>query len=103
MYARKKQSLSIIPLMVCSMFIINCKSQPSIIPDTGTGAEAVRDDLADLTSGQTELAVTGTKIEDGSATVESGLGDLEQSIIIGTASNGSFEEIIREVRKRPLE
>jgi len=103
MYAKRKALFYIFLLSLYIINISNCKSQPSIIPDNGTGTVAVRTDLDELASGQTELAITGTEIKNTSEQINNGIGDLERSIT-GTAVTGSsFEEIIRAIRKRPIE
>jgi hypothetical protein len=103
MYARTTQSLFII---LCALFVFNamsCRSVPSIVPDNGNGANTVRTDIATITEGQTELAVTGNQITNTSDNLENTVNQLEQSIISGTDADADFAEILRAVRKRPLE
>jgi len=103
MYARKIQSLFI---FLCFMFIFNvmsCKTIKPVIPDNGNGANTVRTDIETISEGQTELAITGNQITNTSENIADGLDQLEQAIISGTDADTDFTEILRAVRKRPLE
>jgi len=93
-------------IILCCLFnfgFVNCRTVPRVIPDNGTGATATRENLDTITSGQTELAITGTEIKNTSEQINNGVGELERSIIGTEVTGSSFEEIIREVRKRPLD
>ena len=99
---RKKRITHFIGLLIV-LLIVSCKTTSTIVPDNGNGAGEVRDDLAIITSGQTELAITGTEIAGASTDIENSVNDLADAITSGTNTDGSFEEIIRAVRKRPLD
>jgi hypothetical protein len=91
----------IFAILFASLFI-GCRTVP-IVPDNGSGAEQVRSDIAAIQDGQTGIAITGTNIENGGNQIASGLDNIEQSIISGTDADADFAEILRAVRKRPLE
>ena len=104
MYATRKQKLACgISCLIVLMLLNGCRTVPTVVPYTGTGANQVRTDIADLQNGQTETAITGTNIENGSNQIASGLDNIEQAIISGTDADADFEAILRAVRKRPLE
>jgi len=84
------------------LFFTNCKTVPSKLSGKGNGAGEVRDTLAGVSSRQTDLAISGTKIEITSGNLETGIIELEQAIDSGEESNGDFEDIIRAIRKRPI-
>jgi len=101
-------------LVICLLVLCSCKSIPAVVSDTGTGTDQTRTDIATISSGQTELAVTGEKIAGGveevaggveevagtSNRIEGGLGELESAIISGTDTDRDFAAILRKVRER---
>ncbi len=97
MYAEK----IIFCILFASLFI-GCRTVP-IVPDNGNGADTVRTDISTIQDGQTSIAITGTNIENSGNQIASGLDEIEQSIISGTDADADFAEILRAVRKRPLE
>jgi len=88
-------------ILFASLFI-GCRTVP-VIPDNGNGANTVRTDIETITTGQTELAITGTNLENSGNQIARGLENIEQSIISGTDADADFTAILRAVRKRPLE
>lgn len=102
MYARKTQGIFIV-LLICFVFSsFGCRSVPSeIVSDHGTGAATVRTDIAAISEGQAELAVTGEQIAGSGKNLADGLGELEQAIISGTDADKDLEAILRAIRSRP--
>ncbi|MDR0506386.1 MAG: hypothetical protein LBH32_06175 [Dysgonamonadaceae bacterium] len=74
-----------------------------MVSDLGDGAEEYRGIQEQIRSGETDLAVTGTKIESASGQLATGIGDLEQAIIGSTGTEPGITAIIQRVRSRTVD
>jgi hypothetical protein len=90
-------------LCVFFIFIINsCKTAPgTVVPDNGDGAVQVGSNIATVTEGQTDLAVTGTNIENIGDGITSGIENIESAIITGEDGYKDLAAILRAIRARP--
>ncbi len=88
----------------CGFLFVGCQSvQRAVVPGVGDGVGKTRSDIAELGDGQTELAVTGGRIEGDSAKLAEGVEELERAIGEGTGSDEDFEAILRAIRSRAIE
>ncbi|GHV76475.1 hypothetical protein AGMMS49942_12960 [Spirochaetia bacterium] len=67
-----------------------------LVSDIGNGTAEVRDNFDNLGTRQTELAISGQKLE-------SGIAELERSIEAGERNNTDIAEIIRKIRSRKVD
>jgi len=67
----------------------------AVVSDIGSGAAEYRAIQGDIRAGETELAITGTRIE-------AGLGELERSISGSQGAEQEIGAIIQRVRERPV-
>lgn len=94
---------------VCIVFILSgCKSTLPILPNTGTGTTAIRDDVQDITRQQADIVGTVGKIAAsidnvaiGVDKVKVGVDEVVESLGSGTADSAAFDDIIKCVRDRP--
>lgn len=101
---RKHHAFKIILGFLCGLFLVGCKSvQRTVVPGVGDGVAETREHIAELGDGQTELAVTGERIESQSAELAAGIEDLERAIDEGTGNDEEFEDILRTIRSRAIE
>jgi len=68
----------------------------AVVSDLGNGTAEYRAIQGEIRSGETELAITGTKIE-------AGLGELERSISGSQGAEQEIRDIIQQVRARPVD
>ena len=68
----------------------------SLVSDLGSGTAEYREIQGDIREGETELAITGTRIE-------AGLGELERSISSSQGTEQEIDDIIQRVRARPVD
>lgn len=88
---------SIIVIM-CACLCISCAS--TRVPDNRSGASSVREHIGELGSQQTELAITGTELENRIERSSEAVGELERTITDGAGNIKRFTEIIRRIRER---
>lgn len=99
----RKKLPAILALSALVFLLAACQTTGrAVVPNHGIGAGEARSDIADLGDGQTDLALTGDDIEDGSGKIAGDLGDLESAIEGRTDENAVLEAIFREIRKRSL-
>lgn len=88
---------SIIVIM-CACLCISCAS--TRVPDNRSGASSVREHIGELGSQQTELAITGTELENRIERSSQLVGELEQTVTDGTDNIAELKRIIDCIRKR---
>lgn len=88
---------SIIVIM-CACLCISCAS--TRVPDNRSGASSVREHIGELGSQQTELAITGTELENRIERSSQLVGELEQTVTDGTGNLECFKTIIRRIREK---
>ncbi|HCC37020.1 MAG TPA: hypothetical protein DEQ14_05105 [Treponema sp.] len=81
-----------------------------VVSDNGNGTAEYRGIQEQIRSGETELAITGARIESASAQLKhasgelaAGIGSLEQSIIGAAGTEREITTIIQRVRSRPVD
>jgi len=92
-------------ILVCLFFgsvyvFSGCQSVPRNISGDGAGAVETRNNIDDIRNGQTELAITGERIENGSDRLADGLKELDGTIEKGQGDIDEFKAILREIRSR---
>jgi len=75
----------------------------ALVSDIGIGAAEYRAVQTEQRDGETELAVTGAKLELESREIRTGLDELEQSIIASKGTEQELGEIILRVRAREVD
>lgn len=88
---------SIIVIM-CACLCISCAS--TRVPDNRSGASSVREHIGELGSQQTELAITGTELENRIERSSQLVGELEQTVTDGAGNLECFKTIIRRIREK---
>lgn len=92
---------AIICMCLCSLLFVGCQTtQRAVVPGIGDGVEQTRSNIADLGEGQTELALTGERIENQSTDIADGIEKLEQSIGNGATNDAELEAVLRTIRDR---
>lgn len=93
--------------MAISFFLTSCGTMVSSVGDR---AEEHRELQNEIRKGETELAITGTKLEHGVGTITGGLdrtvrigGELEYSIRESAENQSEIGEILRSIRERLLD
>ena len=88
----------IIFIFACVVFFVGCAS--TRIPDNRNGADAVREHIDQLGAQQTELAITGTELENRIERSTDAVGELERTITNGAGNLAAFKAILQQIRKR---
>ena len=88
---------SLIALM-CACLCIGCRT--NAVHDNGSGVDAVREHIGELGAQQTELAITGTELENRIERSTEAVGELERTITDGAGNLERFKAIIRRIRER---
>jgi len=104
---------SLFQMFICALFLYaflflftGCSStgkSAALVPDIGIGAAEYRTIQTEQRAGETELAVTGTKLEHESREIRTELNELEQSIIASQGTEQELGEIILRVRAREVD
>ena len=90
-------------IAVMALFIGGCSTGTrTLVSDIGIGTTEYRELQAEHRAGETELAVTGTKIEVESREFGNGIRELEQAIIGGEGTAEEIRQIIERVRSREV-
>jgi hypothetical protein len=84
------------------IFLFGCRTTGGVVLDQGIGASEFRENMENLRSGETELAVTGTKLEAESRELRSGISELERSIAESAGTESEIDAILRRIRGRPI-
>ena len=103
MYDRKsknKTAYSVLFLILPVMFMCSCKSTE--LYNNGAGNTEYRELQSDIRDGETELAVTGTKIEQTSEQLATGISELEQAITSSTANEQEIGNLLQQIRTREI-
>ena len=85
-------------VILCACLCVGCAS--TRVPDNGSGADAVREHIGELAAQQTELAITGTELENRIERSTEAVGELERTITDGAGNLERFKAIIRRIRER---
>lgn len=83
------------------VLIASCRTTAGV-PSNELGAFETQRALDELADKQTDMGITGQRIEDQSRDLVGDIRELEQSIESGAASNLEFEEIICRIYNRPV-
>ena len=94
-----KQILSMVGFALLLFIILcllpGCASTRPLVSDIGDGASEYRAIQDNIRAGETELAITGTRIEER-------VGELERSIRSSQTQSNEIERIIQQIREREL-
>ena len=86
--------------ILCVCLFGGCATGRNAVHDNGIGADTVREHIGELGTQQTELAITGTKLENRIERSSEAVGELERTITDGAGNIKRFTEIIRRIRER---
>lgn len=89
------ERIIILFFMLTPFFTVSCKSTREVVSDIGTTNTAYREIANDLREQQSELGITGQRIEDRSY-------QLEQSITAGTEPIQEIRGILQQIRGQPV-
>ena len=87
-------------VILCACLCIGCATGRNAIHDNGSGADAVREHIGELGAQQTELAITGTELENRIERSTDAVGELERTITDGAGNLECFKTIIRRIREK---
>ena len=90
----------IVIVILCVCLCVGCVTGRNAVHDNGSGADAVREHIDQLGAQQTELAITGTELENRIERSSQLVGELEQTVTDGTDNLTAFKAILQQVRKR---
>lgn len=90
----------IIIAVLCACLFIGCATGRNAVHDNGNGVDGVREHLGKLGTQQTELAITGTELENRIERSAEAVGELERTITDGAGNLERFTAIIRRIRER---
>jgi len=96
---RKQKVLLIILGALAACAYSNCatgRGTGAVVSDLGDGTAEYREIQGDIGEGETALAITGTRIEEG-------LGELEQSISSSQGIEQEIGDVIQRIRARPVD
>jgi len=79
-----------------------CTRRGTLVSNIGDGIAEYGELQAELRAGETELAVTGTKIESESRELGNGIRELEQSIISREGASEEIGAILERIRSREV-
>ena len=86
-------------VIMCACLCIGCAST-NAVHDNGSGASSVREHIGELGAQQTELAITGTELENRIERSTEAVGELERTITDGAANLERFKTILQRIRER---
>ena len=86
---------TLITIICIAVFACAASGCRTAVPYNGNPATEYREIDSEIRAGQTELAITGTRIEERSAS-------LEQSIASGARTIHDIADIIQQVRSQPI-
>jgi hypothetical protein len=87
-------------LVVCCSGCVTGRG--TMVSDPGAGTPAYRGIQEELRGGETELAVTGTKLEGEIRELGNRIGELEQSITDSAGTEFEIDEILQRIRGRKV-
>jgi len=85
------------------LFCSGCTTSRGMVSDLGNGTEEYRGIQSEIRDGETDLAITGTRIEDESREIGDGIRELEQSISGGQGAAEEIGAIIQRIRARAVD
>ena len=85
-------------VILCACLCISCRT--NAVHNNGSGASSVREHIGELGTQQTELAITGTELENRIERSTEAVGELERTITDGAGNLEHFKAIIRRIRER---
>ena len=85
-------------VILCACLCIGCRT--NAVHDNRSGVDAVREHIGELAAQQTELAITGTELENRIERSTEAVGELERTITDGAGNLERFKAIIRRIRER---
>lgn len=86
-------------VILCVCLCIGCTST-NAVHDNGSGADAVREHIGELGTQQTELAITGTELENRIERSTESVENLERTITGGADDLERFKAILQRIRER---
>ena len=95
-----KKSIPVFMLFLFVYVFSGCKSVSANVSSDSVGTVETRNNIAELRNGQTELAVTGERIENASDRFADGLKELDDAAIKGSGDIEELRAIIRAIRER---
>jgi len=97
-----KQGIIFNLIVICTVLLCSgCATRRGVVvSDLGNGTADYRAIQSEIRTGETELAITGQRLEDH---IESGLQSLEQSISGGQGAAEEIGAIIQRVRSREVD
>lgn len=90
----------IVIVILCVCLCVGCVTGRNAVHDNGSGADAVRERIGELGAQQTELAITGTELENQIERSTDAVGELERTITDGAGNLECFKTIIRRIREK---
>lgn len=87
-------------VILCAYLFIGCATGRNAIHNNGSGIDGVREHFGELGTQQTELAITGTELENRIERSTEAVGELERTITDGAGNLERFKAIIRRIRER---
>ena len=85
-------------IVLCACLFIGCRT--NAVHDNRSGVDAVREHIGELGTQQTELAITGTELENRIERSTDAVGELERTITDGAGNLERFRTIIQRIRER---
>jgi hypothetical protein len=97
--------LPVFTILFCAALCLftRCSSAGALVSDIGIGVEEYRRIQTEQRKGETELAVTGAKLEYESRETRSELSELERSISASQRAEPEIGNIIQRIRERELD
>lgn len=100
MYEKIKRVICYV-LLFTALIFTGCRTT-KVVSDISAGTEQYREIQSDIRDGETELAVTSTKIEQTSEQLATGINELEQSITSSTSNEQEIGELLQQIRTREI-
>lgn len=88
-------------ILIFCIVLFSCKST-ELLSDDGTGIDKYRELQIEIRTGETDLAITGTEIENSSRQLGEGIRNLEQSIEESERNEQELGEILQRIRGREI-
>lgn len=92
--------LFVLVILFTACLFAGCRT--TMVPDITERTKEYRELEAEIRDGETELAVTGTKLENDSERLGTELSELEQSIRDSETNEQELGEILQRIREREL-
>lgn len=95
------EKIKFIIFITISILFIGCKST-ELLSDNGERITEYRELQSEIRTGETDLAITGTEIENSSRELGEGIRNLEQSIRESKTDEQELGEILQRIREREI-